>query len=68
MPGKTRAIIPVHMFGQPADMSALNEIARRHGLKMIEDAAQAHGAALEAGPRLARRRRGVQLSVLQESV
>ena len=44
IPGKTRAIIPVHLFGQPADMTALRAIADKHGLKIIEDAAQAHGA------------------------
>jgi dTDP-4-amino-4,6-dideoxygalactose transaminase len=50
VPGKTRAILPVHLFGQPADMTALNRIAERHGLKIIEDAAQAHGAVWETGP------------------
>jgi dTDP-4-amino-4,6-dideoxygalactose transaminase len=40
----TRAIIAVHLFGQPADMSALGAIAARHRLRLIEDAAQAHGA------------------------
>ena len=50
VPGKTRAIMPVHLFGQPADMTSLQAIARLHGLKIIEDAAQAHGAVWESGP------------------
>jgi dTDP-4-amino-4,6-dideoxygalactose transaminase len=50
IPGKTRAIMPVHLFGQPANMTALRDIARRQGLKLIEDAAQAHGSAWETGP------------------
>ena len=41
---KTKAIIPVHLFGQSADMDPIMEIAKKHNLKVIEDAAQAHNA------------------------
>jgi len=41
---KTKAIIPVHLFGQPANMDALREIAEDNGILFVEDAAQAHGA------------------------
>jgi dTDP-4-amino-4,6-dideoxygalactose transaminase len=47
IPGKTRAIMPVHLFGQPANMTALRAIASNYGLKLVEDAAQAHGAVWE---------------------
>jgi dTDP-4-amino-4,6-dideoxygalactose transaminase len=41
---RTRAIVPVHLYGHPADMTALAELATRHGLALVEDCAQAHGA------------------------
>lgn len=44
---RTRAIVAVHLYGRPAPMHALADIAQRHGLKLLEDAAQAHGARLQ---------------------
>lgn len=43
---RTKAIIPVHLYGHPADMPAIISIAKKHNLKVIEDCAQAHGAAI----------------------
>jgi dTDP-4-amino-4,6-dideoxygalactose transaminase len=41
---RTAAVIPVHLYGLPADMDAINALARKHGVRVIEDAAQAHGS------------------------
>jgi dTDP-4-amino-4,6-dideoxygalactose transaminase len=44
---RTRAVMPVHIFGQPADLGAFRDLADRHGIALIEDAAQAFGASFE---------------------
>jgi dTDP-4-amino-4,6-dideoxygalactose transaminase len=47
---RTRALLPVHLYGRPADMDALGALAHRYGLLLIEDAAQAHGARWRGRP------------------
>ncbi|MGZ8997990.1 MAG: DegT/DnrJ/EryC1/StrS family aminotransferase [Allosphingosinicella sp.] len=42
---RTRVVLPTHLYGQPADLDPILDVVRRHGLKLLEDAAQAHGAA-----------------------
>src|SRR6266568_2005641 len=46
-PGRPAAILPVHLYGEPADLGPILELARRHGLRVIEDCAQSHGAAYD---------------------
>ena len=64
---RTTAVVPVHLYGQPVDMDALAEVASAHGLAVVEDACQAHGATYKgrAGG-LAGRHRRVQLLPGQE--
>jgi dTDP-4-amino-4,6-dideoxygalactose transaminase len=45
--GRIRAVIPVHLYGQPADLAAITPLVRRHGAALIEDCAQCHGAAFD---------------------
>jgi dTDP-4-amino-4,6-dideoxygalactose transaminase len=47
---RTKAVVPVHLFGQPADMDAVDAVAQKHGLVVIEDACQAHGATHRGRP------------------
>ena len=44
---RTKAIVPVHLYGRPADMPSIAEFAKKHGLVLVEDCAQAHGASVE---------------------
>ena len=44
-PGTPKAVLPVHLYGHPADLSAITALSRRHGLRLIEDCSQSHGAA-----------------------
>jgi len=48
--GKTRAIMPVHLMGKPAEMNMINAIAKKHNLDVVEDAAEAHGAMYHGKP------------------
>jgi dTDP-4-amino-4,6-dideoxygalactose transaminase len=45
---RTKAVIPVHLYGQPCDLESISAIAARHGIAIVEDACQAHGATLNA--------------------
>jgi dTDP-4-amino-4,6-dideoxygalactose transaminase len=47
---RSKAIMPVHLYGQPADMSALEQIAERYDLAVVQDACQAHGARIDGRP------------------
>ncbi len=65
---RTKVVLPVHLYGQPADLGAIYAVAHRHGLRVLEDAAQAHGAAIRRAQGRPRSRRGrVELLSGQES-
>ena len=46
-PGRARAVLPVHLYGHPADLTAISDVCARHDLRLLEDCSQAHGAAWE---------------------
>ena len=49
-PGRPAAVLPVHLYGQPAELSALRDLARAYGIRLIEDCAQSHGALYQGRP------------------
>src|SRR5205807_4116420 len=49
-PGRPTAVLPVHLYGQPAELCAIGQLARAHGLRLIEDCAQSHGALYRGRP------------------
>ena len=57
--GRPAAVLPVHLYGQPADLSSLADLARARGLRLIEDCAQSHGALDRGRPAGSYRRSGV---------